>query len=157
MDPPNWLVPAAVLVAAIITAFVTWRTFKQKEALELNDKRSKIYKTVKNCVDQVTINPLRFDNKLENEFLEAKHQAYFLFGDNVNNYLERLRQDILTVRDIDKQVARLQKQNKPITDLAKLGAKRDEAMTRIQKFYEVGQQKFASRPRSWTRFFRLIP
>ena len=148
MEPPNWLVPAAVLVAAIITAFVTWRTFKQKEALELNDKRSKIYKTVKNCVDQVTINPLRFDNGLENDFLEAKHQAYFLFEDDVNNYLETLRKDILIVRDIDKQVASLKKQNKPITDLAKLGAKRDEAMTRIQKFYEVGQQKFASRPRS---------
>ena len=147
MEPPNWLVPAAVVVAAIITAFVTWRTFKQKEALELNDKRSKIYKTVKNCVDQVTINSQRF-NELENDFLEAKHQAYFLFGDDVNNYLETLRKDILIVRDIDKQVASLQKQNKPITDLAKLGAKRDEAMTRIQKFYEVGQQKFASRPRS---------
>jgi hypothetical protein len=147
MEPPNWLVPAAVLVAAIITAFVTWRTFKQKEALELNDKRSKIYKTVKSCVDQVTINSQRF-NELENDFLEAKHQAYFLFGDDVNNYLETLRKDILIVRDIDKQVASLQKQNKPITDLAKLGAKRDEAMTRIQKFYEVGQQKFASRPRS---------
>ena len=147
MEPPNWLVPAAVLVAAIITAFVTWRTFKQKEALELNDKRSKIYKTVKSYVDQVTINSQRF-NELENDFLEAKHQAYFLFGDDVNNYLETLRKDILIVRDIDKQVASLQKQNKPITDLAKLGAKRDEAMTRIQKFYEVGQQKFASRPRS---------
>ena len=147
MEPPNWLVPAAVVVAAIITAFVTWRTFKQKEALELNDKRSKIYKTVKSCVDQVTINSQRF-NELENDFLEAKHQAYFLFGDDVNNYLETLRKDILIVRDIDKQVASLQKQNKPITDLAKLGAKRDEAMTRIQKFYEVGQQKFASRPRS---------
>jgi len=36
-------------------------------------------------------------------------------------------------------------------DLAKLGAKRDEAMTPIQKFHEVGQQKFASPPRSWVR------
>ena len=105
---------------------------------------------MKNCVDQVIINPLRFD-EIEEEFLEAKHQAYFLFGDDVHNYLETLRKDILTVRDIDKQVAILQKQNKPITGLAQLGAKRDEAMSHIQKFYEVSQQKFASPPRSWAR------
>ena len=122
----------------------------RRQHSKLNDKRSKIYNTVKNCVDQVIINPLRFD-EIEEEFLEAKHQAYFLFGDDVHNYLETLRKDILTVRDIDKQVAILQKQNKPITGLAQLGAKRDEAMSHIQKFYEVSQQKFASPPRSWAR------
>jgi hypothetical protein len=70
--------------------------------------------------------------------------------------LETLRKNILTVRDTDKQVARLQQHNERINSLAKLGAKRDQAMSHVNKFYEVGQAKFTSgRPRGlWSKLVK---
>jgi uncharacterized membrane-anchored protein YhcB (DUF1043 family) len=35
MEPSNWLMPAAVVVAAIITGLVALRVAKQKAALEI--------------------------------------------------------------------------------------------------------------------------
>jgi hypothetical protein len=159
MEVPNWLVPAAAaVIAAIITSFVTWRLAKQKASLELNDKRFRLYETVKNCVDQFSINTQRFDSEQEIKFLKAKDEARLYFDDELQDYLETLRKNILIVCAIDKQIAHLQEQ-KRINSLAKLGAKRDQAMNFIQKFYEVGQSKFTnSRPRSLgsklVKFFR---
>jgi hypothetical protein len=151
MEVTNWLVPAAAaVIAAIITSFVTWRMAKQKAALELSDRQFRLYETVKNCVDQFSINSQRFGGKLEKQFLKVEDEARFL-DDNLQNDLETLRQNILIVRDIDKYIARLQEQGKTSspTELAKLGAKRDQAMNLINKFYEVGHSKFtSSRPRS---------
>jgi hypothetical protein len=163
MEVTNWLVPAAAaVIAAIITSFVTWRMAKQKAALELSDRQFRLYETVKNCVDQFSINTQRFDSEQEIKFLKAMEEAHFYFDDQLHDYLETLRKDILVIRDIDKQVARLQEHNERINSLAKLGAKRDQAMNRFNKFYEVGQSKFAnSRPRSLgsklVKFFRPIP
>ena len=162
MEPPNWLTPAAVVVAAIITAFVALRVAKQKASLELNDRRFKLYETVKSCVDQFNRSSQYFDSEQEIKFLKALSEADFYFNDELHNYLETLRKNILAVRDIDKQIARLQQHNERINSLAKLGAKRGQAMNHINKFYEVGQVKFtSSRPRGLrsklVKFFRPIP
>ena len=50
MEVSNWLTPAAIVVAAIIGGFVTWRMAKRKAALELNDRRFKLYETVKSLL-----------------------------------------------------------------------------------------------------------
>ena len=117
---------------------------------------------MKNCVDQFSINSQRFDSELERKFLRAIEEARFLFGDDLHDYLDTLRKDILIVRDIDKQAARLQEQGKPLIPSTDLAAKRKEAIGRINKFYEVGQARFSnSRPRGlWSKlvkFFRPIP
>ena len=124
---------------------MTWRMAKQKAALELSDRQFRLYETVKNCVDQFSINSQRFGGELEKQFLKVEDEARFL-DDNLQNDLETLRQNILIVRDIDKYIARLQEQGKTSspTELAKLGAKRDQAMNLINKFYEVGHSKFTS-------------
>lgn len=162
MEVSNWITPAAIVVAAIIGGFVTWRMAKRKAALELNDRRFKLYETVKSCVDQFNRNSQYFDSEQEIKFLKALSEADFYFNDELHNYLETLRKNILTVRDTDKQVARLQQHNERINSLAKLEAKRDQAMNHVNKFYEVGQAKFTSgRPRGlWSKlvkFFRPIP
>ena len=162
MESLNWLTPAAIVVAAIIGGIVTWRLAKQKASLELNDRRFKLYETVKSCVGEFNRNSQYFDSEQEIKFLKALSEADFYFNDELRNYLETLRKNILTVRDIDKEVARLQQHNERINSLAKLGAKRDQAMNHINKFYEVGQAKFtSSRPRGlWPKlekFFRPIP
>lgn len=158
----QWIVAAITAAFVAVVAFLRWRTAQQKAALELKDRQLKLYETVKDCVDQFSINSQRFDSELQRKFLKAIEEARFLFGDDLHDYLETLRKDILIVRDIDKQAARLQEQGKPLIPSTDLAAKRGEAIPRINKFYEVGQARFSnSRPRSWARklvkVFRSIP
>ena len=156
------IVSAIIVALGLVVAFLGWRTAQQKAVLELKDRQLKLYETVKNCVDQFSINSQRFDSELERKFLKAIEEARFLFGDDLHDYLDTLRKDILVVRDIDKQAARLQEQGKPLIPSTDLAAKRKEAIGRINKFYEVGQARFSnSRPRGlWSKlvkFFRPIP
>jgi hypothetical protein len=116
-----------------VVGFLQWRTAQQKAVFDLFDRRLKVYETVRNCVTHVTINPRRFDNKLEKEFLEAKDKAYFLFGNDVNDYLETLRKDILTVR----------------YELPNRG----QAMNRINNFQEDGKPLFDQ----YMRFPQTVP
>jgi hypothetical protein len=146
------IIVALGAVVGSVIAFLQWRTNRQKAVLELNDRRFRIYETVKNCVDQVNINSQRFDNELERKFLKAIEEAHFYFDDHLHDYLETLRKAILRVRDIEKEVARRQQQGKPTRPSPELAAEREQAMGRIHNFYEVAQAKFSnSRPRSWVR------
>ena len=95
----QWIIAAITSALVLAVGFFQWRTAQQKAVLDLFDKRFKIYETVKNCVDQVSINRNRFDNERQKEFLKAMNEAYFFFDDDVNSYLERLRKDLLTVYD----------------------------------------------------------
>ena len=88
---------------------------------------------MKNCVDQVSRNPGYFDNWQEKEFLKAMNEAYFFFGDDLHRYLETLRKDILIVR----------------SELPT----REQAMNRINKFYQDGQPLFAK----YMRFSQTVP
>ena len=156
------IVSAIIVALGLVVAFLGWRTAQQKAVLELKDRQLKLHEIVKNCVDQFSINSQRFDSELERKFLRAIEEARFLFGDDLHDYLDTLRKDILIVRDIDKQAARLQEQGKPLIPSTDLAAKRGEAIRRINKFYEVGQARFSNnRPRSWAqklvKVFRPIP
>jgi len=113
----------------LAVGFLQWRTAHQKAVLDLFDKRFKIYETVKNCVDLVGTNPEDFGNERQKEFLKAKNKAYFFFGNEVNDYIERLRKDLLTVYDTTRFEATM--------------ADREEAISRISKFAEHGQPLFA--------------
>jgi hypothetical protein len=97
--------------------------------LDLFDRRFKIYERVKNCVDHMKGNPQDFGGWQEKEFLKAVNEAYFFFDDDLHDYLETLRKAILTVRDTTK--------------LQATTADRDQAISRIDKFYEEGRPKFA--------------
>ena len=150
-DDPN---PLSQLIWGITgskqaTANTRLRNTVFKPSVVLDDRRFKLYETVKKCVNQFLINPLRFDNELEREFLGAMDEAHFYFDDDLYDYLETLRKHILTVLDIDKHVTRLQEQGKissntELAELAPLGGKRVQSMTFIQQFNQVGYQKFAS-------------
>ena len=138
METIQWL---TVIIAAFVAliGFLQYLTARQKAVLDLFDKRFKIYETVKTCVDQVSINPNRFDNERQKEFLKAVNEAYFFFDDDVNSYLERLRQDLLTVYDTTRFEATT--------------ADREEAISRISKFAEDGQPLFAK----YMRFSQTVP
>ena len=140
MEVLQWLVPAITGAVAAITAifvgmvgFLQWRTAQQKAVLDLFGNRYRIYEVVKNCVDQMSRNPGYFDNWQEKEFLKAMNEAYFFFGDDLHRYLETLRNDILIVR----------------SELPT----REQAMNRINKFYQDGQPLFAK----YMRFSQTVP
>ena len=135
----QWIIAAITSALVLAVGFLQWRTAHQKAVLDLFDKRFKIYETVKNCVDQVGTNPEDFGNERQKEFLKAKNKAYFFFGNEVNDYIERLRKDLLTVYDTTRFEA-------TTTD-------RDQAMSRINKFYEDGQPLFAK----YMRFSQTVP
>jgi len=139
METLQWMVAAITAAFVAWIAYLQWRTAQQKAALDLFDKRFKIYETVKNCVDQVGTNPEDFGNERQKEFLKAKTKAYFFFGNEVNDYLERLRKDLLTVYDTTRFEATT--------------ADREEAISRISKFAEDGQPKFAK----YMRFSETVP
>jgi len=135
----QWIMAAITAAFVALIGYLQLRTAQQKAVLDLFDKRFKIYETVKNCVDQVGTNPEDFGNERQKEFLKAKNKAYFFFDDEVNDYLERLRKDLLTVYDTTRFEA-------TTTD-------RDQAMSRINKFYEDGQPLFAK----YMRFSQTVP
>jgi hypothetical protein len=117
MEKIQWL---TVIIAAFVAwiGFLQWLTARQKAVFDLFDKRFKIYETVKHCVDQVIINPGYFEGEVEKEFLKAVNEAKFLFGNDVNSYLDGLRKDIGAVRDAFKRqpvpdATRLQADGKP--------------------------------------------
>ena len=135
----QWIIAAITSALVLAVGFLQWRTAQQKAVLDLFDKRFKIYETVKNCVDLVGTNPEDFGNERQKEFLKAKNKAYFFFGNEVNDYIERLRKDLLTVYDTTRFEATM--------------ADREEAISRISKFAEHGQPLFAK----YMRFTQTVP
>src|SRR5262245_9310305 len=128
MQVLQWL---TVITAAFVAwiAFLQWRTAQQKAVLDLFDKRFKVYEAVKNCVDQVSINPRNFENEIERDFIKAMNEAYFLFGGDIHDYLWTLRKAMLSASDDATKYAQNMEYMK--------------ARSRIQEFYEIGQSKFA--------------
>jgi len=135
----QWIIAAITSALVLAVGFLQWRTAHQKAVLDLFDKRFKIYETVKNCVDLVGTNPEDFGNERQKEFLKAKNKAYFFFGNEVNDYIERLRKDLLTVYNATRFEATT--------------ADGEEAISRISKFAEDGQPLFAK----YMRFTQTVP
>src|SRR5260370_2845397 len=92
----------AIVVAAV--GYYQWRTAEQKAVLDLFDRRRAIYDVVQSCVDQMISSSPGFDQQRQTEFVRAKEQAYFFFGDDVQTYLEQLWQDIINVRSADDEL-----------------------------------------------------
>jgi hypothetical protein len=140
----QWLVAAITSALVALVGILQWRTAQQKAVHELYNDRFRIYEVVKNCVDQVSINPGYFDSEREKEFLKAVHEAYFFFGADIHDYLETLRQALALVRDI---------QTNKLPKTGAFSIKHMQAMTRINNFEQVGQPKFAK----YMQFSQTVP
>jgi hypothetical protein len=126
----------AIFVAAV--GYYQWRTAEQKAVLDLFDRRRAIYDVVHSCVLQMISSSPGFDQQRETEFLRAKEQAYFFFGDDVQTYLEQLWQDIIDVRAADEE----QKGPLESSDRTQTIQRRRTALNRISKFYQDGKPLF---------------
>jgi hypothetical protein len=92
----------AIFVSAV--GYLQWRTAEQKAALDLFERRRAIYDVIQRSVCQMLSSSAGFDLQRLAQFTEAREQAYFFFGDDVEAYLEHLRQDIIDVRSADDEL-----------------------------------------------------
>jgi hypothetical protein len=93
---PYWLqllqglaVPAIALFAATI-GLLQWYTAHRREMLTLFDRRIEIYSDIRTIIDQITASG-KCTYETNFDYLRAIDRAAFLFGEDVNAYLERLR------------------------------------------------------------------
>ena len=93
---PYWLqllqglaVPVIALLAATI-GLLQWYTAHGRAILDLFDRRMEVYSDIRGVIDQITASG-RCTYETNFDYLRAIDRAAFLFGSDVNAYLERLR------------------------------------------------------------------
>jgi hypothetical protein len=148
MQIVQWIVAAGTAVFVALVGSFQWRTAQDKAALDLFERRHEIFLIVRKAVGQMVSSSPGFDQAREIEFLEMMERAYFFFGDDVQDYLKKLWDNILDVRTADSEM----KGNLPQGDLQRVIAHRREALDRITEFYKTGQPLFAR----YMRFSRAI-
>jgi hypothetical protein len=148
MQVVQWIFAAGTAVFVALVGFFQWRTAQDKAALDLFERRHEVFLVVRKAVRQMVGSSPGFDQAHEIEFMEMMERAYFFFGDDVQDYLKKLWDDILDVRTADSEM----KGNLSQTDLQGVLARRREAFNRITEFYKTGQPLFAR----YMRFSRTI-
>jgi hypothetical protein len=93
---PYWLqllqglaVPAIALLAATI-GLLQWYTAHRRAMLDLFDRRMEVYSDIRSVIDQITASG-KCTYEANFDYLRVIDRATFLFGRDVNAYLERLR------------------------------------------------------------------
>lgn len=131
---PDWigilqglLTPAIALLAAVI-AILQWRTAHLKTVLDLFDKRLAVYNSLRKSLYPIRANGYTLDEHWP-AFDNAQDSATFLFGADVNAYIQELR-----VMLADMQMyAEMTKSATP-EDLIKHHASRREIFKKFVKF-----------------------
>jgi hypothetical protein len=137
MNLIQWIVAAGTAIFVAIVGYFQWRTAQQRSALDLFDRRYEIFQVVREAVAQITRSSPGFDQRREIEFLEATERAYFFFGDEVQDYLEELWQDIVNVRTVDTELPDSDPQERKT-----LIERRRAAFDRIMQFRSKGRPLF---------------
>lgn len=138
MDILQWTVAAITATFVALVGFLQWRTAQQKAVLDLFDRRHEIYEVVRNSVARMLSSSLGFDQERERAFIMVMERAYFFFGDDVENYLKQLWQDITMVRAADAEL-----EGSQAPDLRRqIVERRRVSLERIGEFYKTGQPLF---------------
>jgi hypothetical protein len=145
----QWIVAAGTTIFVAIVGYFQWRTAQEKVALDLFERRHAIYDIVRNAVGKMVSASTEFDHDREVEFMEVMERAYFFFGDDVENYLKQLWDDILDVRMVDAELSAAGTDETRSSMLEK----RRAALNRISQFHSVGQPLFAR----YMRFSQALP
>jgi hypothetical protein len=82
-------VPAIALLAATI-GLLQWYTAHRRAMLDLFDRRMEVYSDIRSVIDQITASG-KCTYEANFDYLRVIDRATFLFGRDVNAYLERLR------------------------------------------------------------------
>src|SRR5262245_65157315 len=135
MEIVQWFVAATTALLVAFVALLQWRTAQQKAVLDLFDRRHEIFLGVRSAVDLILRDTQHFDQRGEQDFAATKDRAYFFFGDDVQEYLEHLSKDMLTLIATEEQS--LRSQNEGASNRC------DVLRHRIGQFYTVGLPLFA--------------
>jgi hypothetical protein len=117
-------------IAGIAISYFQWRTAQTKIALDIFDRRYKIYEDLRNLVTEFSQN-LNFSLDIQRAYLDAQSRARFYFGEDVEDYLEKMRIDLIRghyfdrfeqrqLLNVDEQVARLDRINAFYSEIDKL-------------------------------------
>lgn len=94
-------VTAFVALVVAVIAFMQWNTARQKVILDLFEKRFEVYQQIRDVLASVVT------QTTVNEFIRLKNRASFLFGNEVGDFLNITRRDLIEIsvaRDFIKQV-----------------------------------------------------
>lgn len=92
---PHWtqylaaLLTPTVAVFAVVIGYRQWRTAQNKLKLDLFEKRLKIYEALRNSIGSITSSG-NVTTESEREFLQAIQGIQWLFGPEVENYVDEI-------------------------------------------------------------------
>jgi hypothetical protein len=87
------LIPTAAIVVSIVVAIVQyaqWRTANQKVVIDLYERRLKVYQQLAKAIGPVTRDG-EVSGAAFQDFMIGQADATFLFGEEVQDYLQTLR------------------------------------------------------------------
>lgn len=117
-------------IAGIAISYFQWRTAQTKTALEMFDRRYRIYRDLRHVITEFS-QGLNFSLDMQRAYLDAQSRARFYFGEDVEGYLEKMRIDLIRghyfdrfeqrqLLNVDEQVARLDRINAFYTEIDRL-------------------------------------
>lgn len=124
------VIGTVILIIGIIISFLQWSTAQQKVALEISDSRFGIYDDLRFAVSDYLMSG-QFSVKAREQFIAAQSRARFKFGQEVDDYLTQILNEINTAHLIDRyerplsetaidnQVARISRINAFYTEIDK--------------------------------------
>jgi len=119
-----------VAVVGALIAYFQWRTAQQKVALEIYGARYEIYDDLRAAVSQFLVTAV-YENDTDRKFLNAQSRARFRFGEEVDQYLTKVRHDLIAGNlfarygggnnpNLEDQLARLDRLNAFYAEIDKM-------------------------------------
>lgn len=126
-----------VVVAAIAAfiAYLQWVTAHQKVVVDLFDRRRKVFELVEEALRPV-FREAEVSAEAFTKLIAAKAECRFLFGDDVNNYLDRIHSDYAWLMSFNNAVIDASPERSKLID------EKYVRLNRIVAFYADGAPLF---------------
>jgi hypothetical protein len=137
MSLQPWFV-AIVGFFALLIAYFQWRTAHQRVVLDLFDRRIKVFEIAEAACAKIASSSPKPPSEALLQLHEAKGKARFLFGDDVNAYLQARIKDCAFLMSLTSEVIESDPLNRE-----KLIDKQANALLRIADFQQTAPSIFA--------------
>lgn len=93
----------AIAILAVVIGIMQWRTAHQRAVLDLFDRRMSVYTSLRRVISKV-VTTGNATNEDTTNFLRARDGAEFLFGSEVNDYLESIYNALLDFHVVESEL-----------------------------------------------------